>query len=141
MLERSMELSWRRHGGPGPPGVGCMIYEFGDFALDTRRCELRRGGEPQHVEPQVYAVLCHLVEHRDRLVSSRELIEHVWGPRFITPGTLNSRIKALRQALDDDGTTQRVIETVRGRGFRIGVDVKARPDASRPRTTRDAAQH
>lgn len=101
-----------------------MVYEFGEFACDTRRHELRRRGEPQHLEPQVYAVLCHLLEHRDRLVTSRELIEHVWGPRFVTPGTLNSRIKALRQALGDDGTTQRVIETVRGRGFRFRMDVR-----------------
>lgn len=122
-----------------------MIYEFGDFALDTRRHELRRSGEPQHLEPQVYAVLCHLVEHRDRLVTSRELIEHVWGHRFITPGTLNSRIKALRQALDDDGAAQRVIQTVRGQGFRIGVNVRTRAEAPRdgavrPQGAADIAQ-
>jgi pimeloyl-ACP methyl ester carboxylesterase/DNA-binding winged helix-turn-helix (wHTH) protein len=110
-----------------------MLYEFGDFTLDTKRCELRRCGEPQHLEPQVYAVLCHLVEHRDRLVTSQELIEHVWGTRFITPGTLNSRIKALRQALNDDGNSQRVIETVRGRGFRFTADtqsVKSRSESA-----------
>ena len=107
-----------------------MIYEFGEFALDTRRCELRRAGESLHLEPQVYAVLCHLVEHRDRLVTTQELIEHVWGTRFITPGTLNSRIKALRQALNDDGSSQRVIQTVRSRGFRFSVDVKTRADAA-----------
>jgi pimeloyl-ACP methyl ester carboxylesterase/DNA-binding winged helix-turn-helix (wHTH) protein len=105
-----------------------MLYEFGDFTLDTKRCELRRAGEPQHLEPQVYAVLCHLVEHRDRLVSSQELIEHVWGTRFITPGTLNSRIKALRQALDDNGSSQRFIQTVRGLGFRFGVEAQQRSD-------------
>ena len=117
-----------------------MIYAFADFALDTKRHELRRSGEPQHLEPQVYAVLCHLVEHRDRLVTSQELIEHVWGPRFITPGTLNSRIKALRQALGDDGTTQCVIQTVRGLGFRIGVEVRDRADASRGTNAREVAQ-
>ena len=102
-----------------------MVYEFGEFALDTKRHELRRGGAPQHLEPQVYAVLCHLLEHRDRLVTSKELIERVWGTRFVTPGTLNSRIKALRQALGDDGATQRVIQTVHGQGFRVGVEVRA----------------
>jgi pimeloyl-ACP methyl ester carboxylesterase len=112
-----------------------MIYEFADFALDTKRHELRRGGDPQHLEPQVYAVLCHLMEHRDRLVTSKELIDHVWGHRFITPGTLNSRIKALRQALDDDGTAQRVIQTVRGRGFRVGVEVKTCGDRLAGRVT------
>jgi pimeloyl-ACP methyl ester carboxylesterase/DNA-binding winged helix-turn-helix (wHTH) protein len=105
-----------------------MVYEFGEFALDTKRHELRRGGEPQHLEPQVYAVLCHLVEHHDRLVTSKELIEHVWSDRFVTPGTLNSRIKALRQALGDDGATQRVIKTVHGRGFRVGVEVRTVAD-------------
>ena len=105
-----------------------MIYEFGEFALDTKRNELRRAGEPQHLEPQVYAVLCHLVEHHDRLVTSKELMEHVWGNRFVTPGTLNSRIKALRRALDDDGETQRVIRTVRGRGFRLSVEVRTVAD-------------
>ncbi|HUF26427.1 MAG TPA: alpha/beta fold hydrolase [Gemmatimonadaceae bacterium] len=125
-----METSWRAPAGDPAIGDG-MIYEFGEFVLDTRRHELWRGGTPQHLEPQVYAVLCHLVENRDRLVTSRELIEHVWGPRFITPGTLNSRIKALRQALGDDGTTQCVIQTVRGRGFRIGVQVRDRSDTPR----------
>ena len=117
-----------------------MIYEFGDFALDTRRCELRRTGESLHLEPQVYAVLCHLLEHRDRLVTTQELIEHVWGTRFITPGTLNSRIKALRQALDDDGSSQRVIQTVRGRGFRFAIGVSARSDAASAAATTEPNQ-
>lgn len=117
-----------------------MIYEFGEFTLDTRRCELRRAGEPQHLEPQVYAVLCHLVDHRDRLVTTQELIEHVWGHRFITPGTLNSRIKALRHALDDDGSAQRVIQTLRGRGFRFGIDVSTRSDAAPSVTTTEPNQ-
>ena len=113
-----------------------MVYEFGEFVLDTKRHDLRRGGEPQHLEPQVYAVLCHLLEHHDRLVTSKELIEHVWGDRFVTPGTLNSRIKALRHALGDDGVAQRVIQTVHGRGYRVGVEVRALTDA--PRATAPA---
>lgn len=101
-----------------------MVYEFGEFELDTKRHELRRRGTPQHLEPQVYAVLCHLLQNHDRLVTTRELITQVWGNRFVTPGTLNSRIKALRKALGDDGDTQRVIRTVRGQGFRIAIDVR-----------------
>src|SRR6185503_15672921 len=120
-----------------------MIYEFGEFTLDTNRQQLRRGDQAQHLEPQVYAVLCHLLEHRDRLVTSKEMMEHVWGDRFVTPGTLNSRIKALRQALGDDGTTQKMIQTVHGRGFRMQVDVRAvadPPRASAPgASSRDSA--
>lgn len=106
-----------------------MVYEFGEFTLDTKRHELRRGGDLQHLEPQVYEVLGHLVEHHDRLVTSKELMERVWGDRFVTPGTLSSRIKALRRALGDDGATQRVIKTVHGRGFRVSVEVRTVADA------------
>ena len=105
-----------------------IVYEFGEFVLDTRRCELRRADEPLHLEPQVYAVLCHLIAHRDRLVTHRELVEQVWGGRVITPATLSTRIKALRQSLDDDGAVQRVIRTVRGRGFRFVLPVSARQE-------------
>ena len=104
-----------------------MLYRFGEFDLDTRRCELRRAGEPQHLEPQVYAVLCYLVENRDRLVTREDLLDHVWGHRFITPATLNTRLKALRHALGDDGAAQRVIRTVRGRGLRFVGDVETVP--------------
>jgi pimeloyl-ACP methyl ester carboxylesterase/DNA-binding winged helix-turn-helix (wHTH) protein len=104
-----------------------MLYRFGEFELDTRRCELSRAGEPLHLEPQVYAVLCYLVENRDRLVTREELLDHVWGHRFITPATLNTRLKALRHALDDDGATQRVIRTVRGRGLRFVGEVETVP--------------
>ena len=107
-----------------------MVYEFGDFTLDSKRHELRVNGKPQHLEPQVYAVLCYLLENRDRLVTSQELIKEVWGERFVAPGILNSRIKALRQALGDDGTKQRVIKTVHGRGFRFGVDVREIADST-----------
>jgi pimeloyl-ACP methyl ester carboxylesterase/DNA-binding winged helix-turn-helix (wHTH) protein len=100
-----------------------MTYAFRGFVLDTRRCEVRAGDAPLHLEPQVYSVLCYLVENRDRLVRKEELLDHVWGHRFVTPATLNSRIKALRRALGDDGNAQQVIETVRGRGFRFVAQV------------------
>ncbi len=117
-----------------------MMYEFGEFTLDTKRHQLSRGVEPRHLEPQVYAVLSHLLEHNDRLVTSKELMDHVWGGRFVTPGTLNSRIKALRQALDDDGTTQRVIETVHGSGFRIRVAVRTVADLDGSQATPASSQ-
>lgn len=107
-----------------------MIYCFDEFTLDTDRYELQRQGESLHVEPQVYSVLCYLVENRNRVVTRDELLDHVWGHRFVTPATLNTRIKALRQALGDDGALQRMIRTVRGRGFRFISDVSIAGEAA-----------
>jgi len=107
----------------GPEGALGVTFLFGDCELDTLKCELRRGGEICPVEPQVFDVLRHLVEHRERLVSTDELLDQVWGHRFVTPAAVSSRIKTARQVVGDDGSSQRVIRTVRGRGFRFVADV------------------
>jgi len=103
-----------------------MVYRFDRFELDLAQQELRRDGASLPLEPQVFAVLALLVEHRERLVSKDELIEKVWDGRAISESALSSRIKSARQALGDDGRAQRFIKTVHGRGFRF---VAAEADA------------
>ena len=106
---------------------GACIYAFDESELDTRTHELRYRGKVVHIEPQVFDVLSYLLSCHDRLVTKEELLDAVWGHRFVAPSTLNSRIKFARQAIGDDGSTQRVIRTVHGRGFRISVPVAQRP--------------
>jgi DNA-binding winged helix-turn-helix (wHTH) protein len=65
-----------------------VIFSFGDFEVDTGAFELRHRGEPRHVEPQVFDVLRYLVEHRDRVVSKDELLDNVWGDRFVSESAL-----------------------------------------------------
>lgn len=96
-----------------------MTYRFGPFELDTATAELRRGGEPVAVEPQVFALLVLLVENRDRLLTRDEIIATVWQGRIVSDAAIASRIKSARQAIGDDGAGQRLIRTVHGRGFRF----------------------
>jgi pimeloyl-ACP methyl ester carboxylesterase len=106
-----------------------LIYSFGEYELDTRLHELRRANERLHVEPQVFDVLAYLFARRDRVVTKEELLDGVWGHRYVAPTTLNSRIKHARQAVGDDGAAQRVIRTVHGLGFRVVADVEERGGA------------
>jgi pimeloyl-ACP methyl ester carboxylesterase/DNA-binding winged helix-turn-helix (wHTH) protein len=96
-----------------------MQFVFEDCVLDVEAFELRRAGEPVKVEPQVFDVLCHLVRHRDRVVPKEELLDEVWGDRFVSESALTSRLKAARRAIGDDGQSQRLIRTVHGRGYRF----------------------
>ena len=102
-----------------------MIHRFESFELDTDRYELRRDGQPRAVEPQVFAVLTMLVENRHRMVPREEIIAAVWEGRAVSDSALSSRIKSARQALDDDGNTQRLIRTVHGQGFRFVGEVES----------------
>jgi pimeloyl-ACP methyl ester carboxylesterase len=106
---------------------------FGDLVLDTDRYELCRAGEPVHVEPQVFDVLALLLANRHRVVPKTELLDTVWGDRFVGESALSSRIKAARQAVGDDGSAQKVIRTVHGRGYRFVADVRVADGQPRSR--------
>ena len=100
-----------------------MVLSFAGVELDRDRRELRRGGQPIPIEPQVFDVLAYLVEHRDRVVPREELLDAVWGNRFVSDSALTSRIKSVRRAVGDTGRDQRVLRTVQRRGFRLVADV------------------
>ena len=76
----------------------------------------------------MFEVVRYLVEHRDRMVPKEELLEQVWGTRFVSESALTSRIKAARRALGDDGREQRIIRTVHGRGYRFVAPLDADED-------------
>ena len=96
-----------------------MNYRFGPFQIDTERLELSCDGNAIPLQPQAFSLLIFLIENADRVVSKDEIIETVWEGRIVGDGTLNSRINALRRALDDDGATQAVIKTLPRQGFRF----------------------
>jgi pimeloyl-ACP methyl ester carboxylesterase len=102
--------------------------------LDTVLFELRRDGDVVSVEPQTFDVLTYLVAHRDRVVSKQELMDAVWGNRFVTESAVTSRIKQARRALGDDGRAQQQIGTVHGRGYRFVGEVST-DDADSARET------
>ena len=101
-----------------------MLYRFAEFEIDVSQQELRRLGEPVHIEPQVFDLIVHLVRNRDRIVSKDELIETIWNGRIISEAALSSRINGARRALGDTGADQAFIRTLHKRGFRFVGDVQ-----------------
>jgi adenylate cyclase len=101
-----------------------MGLRFGDCELDVDRWEMRCRGELTPLEPRAMSILVHLVEHRDRVVSKSELLDQVWGDRFVSESALTTQIKAIRRAVGDTGREQRVIRTVHGQGYRFVAEVE-----------------
>ncbi|HEU4544454.1 MAG TPA: winged helix-turn-helix domain-containing protein [Jiangellaceae bacterium] len=81
-------------------------------------------GRTLSVEPQVFDLLVYLIEHRSRVVSKEELLDNIWGNRFVSESTLTSRVKSARRAIGDDGQSQRCIRTVQGRGYQFVARVE-----------------
>jgi DNA-binding winged helix-turn-helix (wHTH) protein len=110
------------------PASADVKYLFANHMLDTDRRELRRGSEPVGVEPQVFDLLVHLVENRDRVVSKDDLIASVWAGRIVSDSTLTTRINAVRRAVGDSGGEQKLIRTFARKGLRFVAAVQTLPE-------------
>ncbi|WP_432431195.1 winged helix-turn-helix domain-containing tetratricopeptide repeat protein [Methylocella silvestris] len=104
-----------------------MQFLFEDFVLDLDRRELTRGSEAIAIGPQVFDLLAHLVQNRERVVSRDDLLDAVWSGRIVSESTLASHINAVRKAIGDSGADQRLVKTIARKGFRFVAEVREAP--------------
>jgi len=111
-----------------------LLYLFEDFALDTDRRELRRGGSLVSIEPRVFDLLAHVIENRGRVVSRDDLLAAVWDGRVVSESALTTCINAARTAIGDSGEQQRLIKTLPRKGIRFvgAVREEEAADAASP---------
>lgn len=110
------------------------MYRCGDFELDTANRIFRKGGTEYALEPKVFAVLAQLIMRPGELVTRDQLLDVVWGHRYVTPSTLNRVIALARRSMADDAEEPRFIQTVHGSGYRyVGPVEKAATMAAEPR--------
>jgi TolB-like protein len=113
-------------------GNASLIYRFEDCALDANRRELRRAGVLCPVEPQVFDLLEYLIRNRERVVSKDDVFKAVWHGRVVSEATLSTRMNAARHAIGDNGVEQRLIRTLRTKGFRFVGAVREQKKGVRP---------
>jgi predicted ATPase/DNA-binding winged helix-turn-helix (wHTH) protein len=106
-------------------------FRFGEFQLDDKRFTVSGPTGAVHVEPQVFELLRYLIVNRDRVVSKEELLDAIWGDRFVSESALSSRVKAARRAVGDNGQAQRVIKTVHARGYQFVAELRTDAGAVR----------
>lgn len=111
-------------------------YAFEECDLDLDAMLLTVAGQRVPLEPQVFDVLQYLIQERHRVVPKSELLDRVWGHRFVTESALTSRIKTARRAIADDGRAQRLIRTVHGRGYQFVGEVRELEAAVAPAPVR-----
>ena len=96
-------------------------FRFGDFELDAASFALSRSGQAVRLEKRPMDLLLLLVESRGQLISRPQIAEKLWGKSVFIDIDLgvNTAIRKVRQALQDDSDSPRFIETVSGRGYRF----------------------
>jgi DNA-binding winged helix-turn-helix (wHTH) protein/class 3 adenylate cyclase/tetratricopeptide (TPR) repeat protein len=100
-----------------------MRYVFDDYELDTQTCELRRAGQSIPLAPKAYVVLLYLVEHRDRLIPKKELLDQVWPDTYVDDSAVKRNILAVRRAIEERPHAPQRLKTQRGQGYRFTAAV------------------
>src|SRR5512141_2704424 len=105
---------------------------FGVFELDLRAGELRREGRKTKLQDQPFRVLSLLLENPGEMVTREELRSRIWPAHTFVDFDqgLNKAILKVREALDDDASNPRFVETLPRKGYRFICPVT--PSIARP---------
>ena len=94
---------------------------FEDFDLDARNYRLRRSGQDVKLERIPLELLLLLADRAGEVVTREEIVERLWGKgvQLDTENAINTAIRKIRLALDDDPAHPRFVQTVTGKGYRF----------------------
>jgi DNA-binding response OmpR family regulator len=99
--------------------------EFSGGCADFQRRELRfADGVCTELSQREAELLRYLVLHAGRAIAREELLANVWriSPRGAETRTIDMHIARLREKLRDDPAQPRIVVTVRGKGYKWGVE-------------------
>jgi DNA-binding winged helix-turn-helix (wHTH) protein len=94
---------------------------FSEFELDFARFQLSRGGQPVRLEGLPLQLLMFLVDSQGQLVTRERIAETLWGKDVFVDVEqgINTAIRKIRMAIEDDPAQPRHLQTVVGRGYRF----------------------
>lgn len=102
------------------------LLRVSDLTLDTTTRVVERQGAAIELTNKEYALLEYLMRHPNQILTRSMIAEHVWNYDFDNvTNVIDVHIRYLRRKLDDPFPT-RLIQTVRGAGYRIS----SRPESS-----------
>ncbi len=106
------------------PRTATEIYEFNGFRLDVSERLLLYKSVPLQIPEKAFETLRMLVRNSGRLVTKEDLLSDVWAGAFVEENNLDKSISTLRRALGEKAGKTKLIETVRGHGYRFVPDVR-----------------
>jgi DNA-binding response OmpR family regulator len=100
---------------------GADIVQVADLEVDLGAHKAKRAGREIALTAKEFALLEFFVLHCDRVVDRAAITAHVWDENH-DPFTnvLEVLVRRLRRKIDD-GHRQKLIHTLRGAGYRLGV--------------------
>jgi TolB-like protein/DNA-binding winged helix-turn-helix (wHTH) protein len=105
--------------------MSAELRQFEEFELDANAYRLSRGSQTVRLERIPFELLCLLVDRCGQVVTREQILERVWGKGVFIDSehAINTAIRKIRRALNDDADTPHFIVTIPGKGYRFVAPV------------------
>jgi DNA-binding response OmpR family regulator len=99
---------------------GATVRKLGGLQIDLGRHEVIVDGERVHLTLSEFKVLSLLAEQPERVISRRELMQHLWASEHVgDEHACEVHISNLRRKIERDPTQPERLLTVRGSGYKL----------------------
>lgn len=94
---------------------------LGSVRVDTEKGVAQKNGKELSLSALEYRLLLALLAHRGSAVSRDTLLQELWdlSGEYVNDNTLTVYIKRLREKIEDDPQSPKLIRTLRGQGYQI----------------------
>lgn len=102
-------------------GKAQSVLEAGSVTIDTTKAVVRKNGEEIFLSALEYRILLVLFNNKGVLLGRERLLEEIWDVAgdFVNDNTLTVYIKRIREKIEDDPASPKIIQTVRGIGYKV----------------------
>ena len=95
-------------------------FTIQNLSIDFLKHEVKKDGAIVDLTLKEFELLEHLVKNRGKVLTRDVLLDKIWGYEYIgETRTVDVHIRHLRKKIEDDDSKPKLIETIRGIGYRF----------------------
>jgi two-component system phosphate regulon response regulator PhoB len=97
-----------------------QLLKAGDIEIDTGAMTLTVRGKKVGTTATEFRLLDYLARHSGRVFTRDQLLDAVWrDTQFVTPRSVDVYVRRIREKIERDPESPRMLKTVRGAGYRF----------------------
>ena len=98
--------------------------EFGDLTVNFEKREILVNGNKLELTLKEFELLEILIKNRGKILTRDTLLDRIWGYEYIgETRTVDVHIRYLRKKIEEDDKNPKLIETIRGVGYRFNPNI------------------
>lgn len=98
------------------------VIKISNLQIDTKSAKVTKNGKDVFLTNMEYKILLILSTNKNTIFTREKILADIWdvNEEYVNDNTLTVYIKRLREKIEDDPLHPKIIETIRGMGYKIG---------------------